>query len=1242
MMGYEGRRALLDDADEWVNIPFVVREFMKQLNDEAQASRAMLEALRQEQKECNLLLRRVMQKQADQDIDNTRNTMSLNHHASRAALNSAEKRHTEQIYFLRKKLERLEDKVQHIAGQVGELSQAAVSSTSASTAFGELKELVATLTTKAETTERLLKDHIDAYTVARKSTESLVNTTTLEAVTDLQKALKDQLDIYRAQQSGLEKSVWLLEEASTSQKDESSRLRGICGELSQIVEADRKASTDRLTSCFNTVEKLEKLYVAQHAELEGRLKRTEETCIGYESRSREEAKSLYAELRGLAKGDRAEAQQRCYELAEELRTVTEQQRRLTEQLTAANHETEAVTQRAVRQVKVISTRLASLEAEVEQFSSTFLARRDHQKEQRHTQESLDAVRSSVADTVASFQAQMQQLTASLKTMRTEQGEDNDWLHNELGRIGTIVGYASQQREKQERQVTSLCEIVHNLSVAVDGLQKGCGVAAAPFPAPAASAAQANPPESGTRTEVPAEWEAWRSTLVKDVEEKIAAAVPQNAELHESPPALERVSQQLNELTAKVDGGAKYTQAIISQQIDQVRQAIKDEVTHQLQSHAALREVTPALVEVEAVKRRVAGVELSLQTLSTSAEQWRTESEACSFSANAVMQRVLLVEEAVDDFRRRLLELGEHVIGVDQRSSELARSAYGLEAQLQDQQRMALKLGTDLTAALESLLHTEQSLSRHQSTTALQLSEMHTWLEKWKCHAAAASTAAAPSVEPPSSAQNGAASSGAGADGIRMSLSASVAQLTETVERLYTQVTRIEAETLKAVRSDLEAIRSECAAAVASNADKSRKENVCPTTSNGLDREEVHGAYEELRRRLGVEESLRREAEAASRSVEARLLVVESCVSELLSAPTAKASSPAGDADSAATKEAVANCADELVRCHERLDMIQQQLTSNTCRCRSNGECAGEVEKEACQQDVQQLQQQLGRLQEDMHTFVMSQLRTEMREAEPALVEAAAAAAALRCEDTLRASADSTGTAVDAQAYTEGLTSLQAAVEEIQHSLEKRISSVLEGRHRVEDMEQELRTTVEGLYALEKAQSKLRSDLESALSAHEAQQRDLSLQLEAVTRSTEMNIDELRAKVKEPAVLSTAEPCEAGGRVEKPSDDEKAAWAAEVINSMGATYYTRTLLEERLENIWSSMISLLTRKEDVSAIHDKLNGLHQLMQEEMQIELQRLEEQMANQLAEKVSLANLQDILERHIVSSDADSDGVVM
>ncbi|KAG5502009.1 hypothetical protein JKF63_04280 [Porcisia hertigi] len=1235
MMGYEGRCVLLDDASEWVNIPFVVRELMKQLNDEAKASRAVVHTLQQEQKETNVLLRRVMQKQADLEIDNARNLMSLNQHASQVVHISTEKRHAEQIHHLHKKTERLEDKMQFLSANIERLSQSTLSPPGASDSLHDLKGLVTSLTTKVETTEGILKDYINAQTVVQKPSESLVEAAALAAIRDAQKVLKGQLDAYSAQLRGAEKTMRRLQEATSFQKEESARIRVKCEELSQVVESDRKTSQDRFTSCFHTVEKLEKLCSAQHAELGERMGRAEDMCRGCESRSREESKSLYSELRSFVIDDQTESQHRTNKLAEELRILKEQQRCLAEQLATVGNEVETGSQHAAKQLKDTSVRLVSVETELEQFGLTLVSRRDYQKEQRQTQDSLDEVRKSVADSMAAFQSQAQQLAASVKTMRTEQGEDNDWLHNELGRLSTIVGYTSQQREKQERQVTSLCEIVHNLSVAVEALQKGCGAAAAPSPAPTASPTQRSSPESHSNAEVLAAWETWRSAFAEEVDAKIAAAVSSSSLPHTPSPVLERVSQQLNELTAKVDGGAKYTQAIVSQQMDQMRHTVRDEVTHQLQVHPALREVTPALVEVEAVKRRVAGMELSLQTLSAHADRMRTEAEHVGLSlTDRVLQRVVVAEEAIDDFKRRLLELGEHVMSADQRCNHLVRGAHEMEVQLQEQQRMTLKLGTDLTGALESLLHTEQSLCRHESSTALQLAEVHTWLERWRRGTQATLTLAATTVEPPCSERNGAPSPETSTGDVCERQSGLAAQLAGTVERLSVHVARMEAGTLQAMRADLEALRSECAAATARKIDK---DDVSLHTAGAYDTKREKAAYQELRRRIDDEESSRREAEAAFHALEGRLLAVESRVSELSALPKAT-SPPADKEDSIATPAALGRCVDGLSRCHERLDVVEQQLTRNACCCSSDGGCTSEVKRDVHYQDVHGLQEQLGQLQESIHGFVTSQVRSEMCEAESAMVEAAASVAVLRCQDALRVAADASTAAVDVRAIEERLAVLQAAVEGMQHTFEGDISTLLEGRGRVEELAQTLGATVDGLSALRTAQSELCSELKRAQSSHQGHLQDLSHQFETLVSGTETKVEELRARLRESTVVSVAESCEAGDGAQRPPDFATKAWVEKMLDSIQANYYTKALLEERLENIWSSMIGLLARKEDVSAVHDKLNGLHQLIQEEMQIELQRIEEQLENQLAEKASLANLQDILEHQISSSDADSD----
>ncbi|KAK7198210.1 hypothetical protein NESM_000777900 [Novymonas esmeraldas] len=1169
MMGYEGRCVLLDDAGEWVNIPFVVREFMKQLNDESQASRALVEALRHEQKETNQLLRRVVQKQADLEMDNTRNMLSLGH---RAAQDSADKRQAEHILSLRKKTERLDDKVQRLCAAVDQMSQPTLPAACANGALDEVKGLVTRLADNAESTERLLKSHMAAAAEAHRSTESLVSAATLAGVAETQSAMQLRLTDSAARQSSTERSVQDLHVAVNAVKEVSLHLRQKCSELSQSVETDRKESKSRLASCFQTVERLAELCAAQHAELEGRLKRTSDALHTSDTRSRDEAKSLYAELRSLVKEGQDQTHQRCLELAEELRAVKEQQRRLTEQNEAVLHESEATAQRSARQAKDTATRLASVEADVKELGSTFVTRRDFQKEQRQVQDALDAARATASGATAALQSQLQQADASIKAIRAEQGEDNDWLHIELGRVGTAVGYASQQREKQERQVTSLCEIVHNLSVAVEVLQQGRKPGpTAPSPPAAAARTPSGSPEVGEGSAIPDAWVEWRSAFVADVEARLTAAATATAPPPAPPPALERVSQQLNELSAKVDGGAKYTQAIISQQVDHVRHAVKDEVAQQLQSHAALREVAPALIEVEAVKRRVAGVEHEVQTLSARADRWHASSDASGglSSAEPTLRRLVALEETVGVSGRRLQELGEHVADIDQRDHRLARGAREMEAQLQEQQRLALKLGADLTAALEGLLRTEQSLSQHQSSTTLQLAEVHLSLERWRGEFASMQSAAAASAERPSGAsEDGSGACDSGADGPLTSLQGDVAHLAATVERLSARLTQLAA--------DCDGVRGE-AAVTAAGASESR---------------------DELNRRLDDGESAQRETLASLRAVGGRLEVVEARVSELLSASAMKAESQETDA------AAVRRCVDEVAQCHERLSAFQRVLDTHPCRPSSDVVAAGNTGADVQGEEVHRLKEQLERVLADMPASVSAQVRAELRSAEPFLTDSAAAAASARCDDALAAFSGSVAVAEAAAA--ERLASVQAAVDHLRESVAKRDS-------RDAEAERALRAAVNDIHALEVVHSELRRDVEQARLAQEAHQRVVALQLEG----------------------RPVEPRDSAAAL---SDDVRAAWKAEVMETVQDTYYTRALLEERLENIWSSMISLLARKEDVGAVHDKLSGLHRLVQEELQIELERLEEQLANQLAEKVSLSNLQDILERHVIDSSTDSD----
>lgn len=1181
MLGYEGRCVLLDDAGEWVNIPFVVREFVKQLNDESHATRAMVESLRQEQKETNLLLRRVLQKQADLEIDNQRNALSINQHASRAVRDSVEPRHAAQLEHVRKKTDKLDDRMHQLSERVEALSKSVgASAATAAEAVADVKSSIADLTRSTQAAAQALDSHARSLAEVQQAARGRVDPAEWAAVREAQESMARELAECRKRDSDARRDGEAVQGALSIQQAECDRMRGVCEGLHQAAESDRRTFTERLTACLRTVEKLEELSMVRHAEGEARWKRIEQQLQSGELKIREEGKTHFAELRGLLREREHETHERTLELAGELRSVKEQQRRAAEEQADARTETAALSQRIAKQTRELAGQVDGVAAEVQQLSCTVAQLKGQQGEQAALQASLNTLKQSLNDSVGAAQTQAQQLAASMKTMRTEQGEDNDWLHNELGRVGTVVGYVAQQREKQERQVASLCEIVQNLSSAVASLEaeRAGRAAAAPGKGEPSTVTAAAP------VEVPSAWEEWRASLQKEVEARLAAGPPASANV-----AVERVSQQLNELTAKVDGGAKYTQALLSQQAEQLRYAVREEVSHQLQSHAALREVAPALVEVEAVKRRLAAAELGVQTLTTDAGG----SGGASLDALQHQRRLAHTEEAVDGLKRRLLELAESVTGVDERGSEVARRVDDVDARVRDQQRVVLKLGTDLTAALESLLHTEESFSLHEAATTRQLTELRRDLDVWRGETTEATVASSVDRE-------------AGASVARCQ--ADVTRLAAAVERLSTQVARHDEAALRATPADPQPAQSGQASPPPASAAAPPPQALAHLCEVGG----VTAAVEAVQGRLAALESSHTVAGGALQTLTGRVDAMERCLAEVV--------------DGVAN---TAQCADAVAQCQARLDAVEQQQVqlqhaTEARRSPPPPQPTPPVPPPALDRAEEEAQ---------VRDVVASQLRT----VESAWVDAAAVAAALRCREelTLAATAASTAVAGDAAAH---VARMQAVVEEVRHCLDACVAGVGDCQHRTLAVEATVGLAAGRLHALETTHDDLREELQTLHAMHAAHAQETLSQVQSIADGAAEKVREVEKAVRAAAPPSDAAPPGSSTHTASGLDAVKQVWLAEAIASVQATVYTKAVLEERLENIWASMVDLLARKEDVIVVHDKLNGLHRLMQEEMQIELERREEELANQLAEKVSLTNLQDILEHHFGRSSSDAD----
>ncbi|KPA74108.1 hypothetical protein ABB37_09396 [Leptomonas pyrrhocoris] len=1224
MMGYEGRSLLLSDGEEWVNIPFVVREFMRQLNDEVQASRTVVESMRQEQKEVNLLLRRVIQKQADLEMDNTRNTLSLNR-ATHTTQDERHKRHSEQIHYLRKKQEKLDEKVQQLTASASTASQMEAALT-IGPGNAELADKVSVLSGKVENCDKELRERMRSSRDAQRSAENLLSSSIAAAASEMEKTLNERLSDFDVRMVAAEKVAEVHQEILEAQKQESKELRSLCGDLADMVEKDRQVNKERLAACFQMVEKGETLCTAQRVGVEADMNRLESAMKANVERMRGDAKSSYMEMRDLVKGEQHVVILRCNELAEELLRVKEQQKLLQDQL--MSNETDSATVRALKLTKELSGRITDLEAQAEQHASDYVPRREFQKIQRETQNALDALIASYEETKAALHSQIQQLGKSVRTVQAEHGEDNDWLHNELGRLGTVVSYGTQQREKQERQVTSLCDIVHNLSVAVGVCQTDLAKSilstseAKASAAPATSASHATAAVTTTTTEttngevrLPPSWEAWRLHITNEVETKFSTTSTLQQRC-------ERLSHQLNELTAKVDGGARYAQSIASQHLDQVRQSVRDEVSQQLQAHGALREITPALAEIEAVKRRVAGLELEVQSAAARTERWRTE-DAGGLSdggpggvSSDLLRRLVFAESSVDDFKHRLLELKEHVMEFEQHRNSVTRTMHQLETRLYDQERVVTKLGTDLTTALESLLRTEESLSQHKGTLAAQMTEVRTLPDRWREEMTAFAQANA-NAATPNTAFNAVTNK---AD----HLQAEVNKLFSLVEQTSAEMNHNLAQQMGSVRAELDTLHHDCTAEISRCCDGTARCTKAATEAAARERKESEIVYNELRRRFSDQDN-------EVRALSERLSAVETGAAAHGSTPhDAPVATPeSATATTAATtlsppqesEVALERCTEELRACHRRLDAQQQRI----------GTLADEVLNAVTEQDEaarRGWQVKVDTLRDEVMAWVTAYVAAQIKKYRGEMRALA--------EDAARTASSNLGqVSMPAEKPTRGDDEISTAelrkhIDSVQRNLEHRLDGTLSAQRRELD---DVARRVESVHmAHAELRREVRDDLATQQEDHAAIVRELRDALDDVKESN------AAASSTVPPLPSSAPSPLAGGRnspsaqLNETAERETARkWKDDVLQRVHAEFYSKSLLEERLENIWSSMVSLLARKEDMAAVNEKLSGLHRLMQEELQIEMEKLEEQLAGQLAEKVNLTSLQDILEDHFM-----------
>lgn len=1184
MMGYEGRSTLLNDSYEWVNIPHVVREFLKHLNNDMESSKSLIESIRREQRETSTLLRRVVQKQTDLEIDNARNVLTLRNSASRVNVEETETRQSEQISHLRKKCEKLSDRVKTLEAAIQDISKASENvSSQASEKIGIVQNCFENL--QKDLAEQRIQTQ--QFNDVSKGRVMELHTSVKEWVNEtLQKlSLQRKSELHR-----VEEAIASVRQLSEQNNSEVSKLRNASAETLALSQSIQKNSNERFTSLCSTVEKLETLCESHHQALDASMIQMKKELEDSITASRNEMNTVYAELRGMTTEVKMEFDSRLADVVVDAKKTKEIQLHLSAVLDDTNRE--AISQKALKQCKDLFHRIELVEGSLDSTTSLFVTKQVHEGSTRRFHDALDTLKSSTSDDYTGLRDQLQQLSSAVRTMRAENGDDNNWLHNELGRIGTVLTYLTQQKEKQEERMTSLCEVVRNVSTGLEVIQQSHaatqdGGDAQQSEEKGGIATAATIADTPLRTAfvsedmLASELDAFRMIVMREVGEKVAGEKF----------SASHFAQQLGRLSAKVDDNERWTQSSL-QDADNARLLMKEEVLHQLQVDFSLRELTAVPIEMDSLKKRIAALENAQLDFDFSVALKKVDQVAMTVCQKYISQ----MGDTSQAQHRCMLDFEHQMSSFDQRISTLHPAISQCTKDYTDLQHAVKRLGTDVTSIVEGLSRSETSLLTHKVSTEKRLGELHSFLSQLTQQSTASSAAVT---------------------GELMAVNSTTHSTASSLSALQERCRHVESEMVKcSLRMD-----EQDAKIVAYT---KKKEGEVEKSVEEVGRQfnaSSHQLAAELREEWQKsEDALMQQVMEQVECLTQKLHVAETSAQLRITALEDGLQLAVRTADGLA--EGISKCAAEVADVPERVCLMEDQLRRHLTDSLSVGSQVSPptgapnslIADDAVNGGTTIAADASSRraLGDEEYEALVATIRVQLEAYEKKMT------AEMQREYTMR--------------LTHRLE--QRLMEEAaQLSSQQLFSEEMQKRHTMELLRPYLESNALMRYTTRHEMSNMKSLLELHQKVVEEEIADLRSSvgvLQTMLKARSETAASTTAAVTDSSPNKVQETTATSAQLAIDPEAEKAALVAEVLSAMQGMYYPNTQLEERLENIWSSVASLLARKEDVVTLNEKLNELHQRVMAEVEIGLERLESEVQNQLVQKASVADLRNLLEDYV------------
>ncbi|EAN98938.1 hypothetical protein C3747_97g181 [Trypanosoma cruzi] len=121
-MTFSERDAILNDDEEWVNIPTVLRSFLRQINNELQNNRLTCDAFLDDQKEHDRLLKGILSKQLERELEMKKSELTMQQECQEVQASFSEVLGTirEQMRHLNEEQQQIRDRIRQIENRVND------------------------------------------------------------------------------------------------------------------------------------------------------------------------------------------------------------------------------------------------------------------------------------------------------------------------------------------------------------------------------------------------------------------------------------------------------------------------------------------------------------------------------------------------------------------------------------------------------------------------------------------------------------------------------------------------------------------------------------------------------------------------------------------------------------------------------------------------------------------------------------------------------------------------------------------------------------------------------------------------------------------------------------------------------------------------------------------------------------------------------------------------------------------